>query len=179
MTYNNNFSWSEEIYIYDNPYGIYTTNNKLIKAIDKYGVDTIDRNKNRLIIDHIERLTIDQIDILLAYKPKLSFVNYFNEERVYWYGDYNHQKSYILKKVLESDTEYIYNTHPFYFIDHRYNNLLEYITSILDNEMLNPDNKSIIHEQHLLLSNHMNKGRTLFDLMKPLLEKTNKKRRFH
>jgi len=185
MAYNNDFSWNEEIYCMD-PMGFYSDRyvetDKLIRTIEKYGVDTIDKHRQRLIVDHVKKLTDDQLDILLGYKPKLTFVVFFNEERVFWFGDFIHKETYILKKVLESDTEYAYNTHPFYFMYQRYKNLLEYITFILDdekNQISSPDHKLIICEQHLLLKNHMNKWISLFDMMKPHLEKSDKKRRIH
>lgn len=172
------FLWFSEIR--NNPGSIKISTCRLKQAIEKYGVDTLDDVRTRLIVNVMSHLTPKQIDVLLSYKPSFTFRVYWPEPRVFWHGYYDSQSVMILDKVLKHDVDYIYNTYPIYYDMQRYNNLLELVIWHLNSGkvLLTDYHQRILSQQRDLLENHMKKGITLFEMIKPWLEKNNKKRRF-
>lgn len=174
------FEWFQEIYkrLDDGRYSI--SSSKLKRAIEQYDVDTKDSKSLRLFIDYANHMTMKQIDMLLSYKPSITFVVYWPEPRIYWHGYYDKKTVMILDRLLRHDVDHVYNTYPIYYDLKRYNNLLELINWLLNEDeiLLTDYHQRILYEQRDLLDNHMKKSITLFELMKPHLEESNKKRRF-
>lgn len=158
---------------------------KLRQAIETYGVDTRDKlNMNVLeaVIDFGG--THNYIDVIMRYKPNFVVSGYvFNPTS----GDI----LYILRKILENDTEYKYNKYPYRHGRVVYNNLLQYAKSAEYRLIcLYRDDGREYSYQHQeskvvkLLSDHMDKmmkEMTLFQFMLCELddENPNKKRRFY
>jgi len=139
---------------------------KLRHVIDKYGVDTVSL-RGGYLVDYLNSMTPEQIDVVLEFKP-----NFFLSGYAYCPPLYLESSVYLMQKILEHDVDYKYNTHCYERNFEIYKNLYECLKE--RDDKLYPERQIMT-----LVSNHMNKWISLFDMMKPHLEESNKKRRFH
>ena len=159
----------------------YVCTERLIRMIEKYGINAESPQTQLIhctrIIHFLDMMTHEQINIVMSYKPDFVIRGY-----VYWIGPRDDKCIYILKKVLENDTDYKYITAPFKFGQFMYKNIYTFLkesNSLIDHFSKDPkwkENPKI--QEYILISNHMKKAMSLFDLMMPHLEESNKKRRF-
>lgn len=142
---------------------------KLRQTIEKYGVNARS-STNTSIFEIMWMMQKEDIDVVMEYKP-----NVINNGYVYMPDELEGHRDHILKKILENDIDYKYNRYPFLSEDEdEYINALEYAR---EQEIEYP-HQIKIGEIVTLLHNHMKRGTTLFDLMLPYLEESDKKRRF-
>lgn len=148
---------------------ISVSHQKLRQTIEKYGVDARS-STNTSIFEIMWVMHEEDIDVVMEYKP-----NVINNGYTYIPNELEGYRAYILKKILENDIDYKYNRYPFLSEDEQeYVNALEYAR---EQEIEYPYQIKI-GEIVTLLHNHMKRGTTLFELIKPCLEESDKKRRF-
>jgi len=152
---------------------------KLKQMIDKHGVDTQDSAKGR-VINLLDRMTYQQIDLVMSYRPNFIFRDYFWIERF----DSIHGIR-ILQKILENDNNFRYAKCMIWCGQSQYANLECFVriyyhsmTSVFrDPGMIltmcdapRVDKHDV--QKYILLSNHVKKWISLFDMMKrQLIEK--------
>lgn len=156
---------------------------KLDQAIKQYGVNT--KINGTRLLDLINFMECDVVDVFMKYKPNMIFKGY-----VYMPNQFLKNRYYILQKIIENDVDYKYNRYPFRLDGYiLYDNLLEFAEEEEHRKGLSCawgccDKEEGGCEQHperkivTLLHNHMKRGTTLFELMTPCLEESDKKRRF-
>lgn len=154
------------------------TNEEFIDIIERCGIDAVSI-RGSTIMDYIYWMTFDQISIVTRYKPNLYRGEYlfcptiFDGER----GDIS---MHILENILENDDNYEYNTVPIYWYSQRLEeNDTLYNLFIVKDVKTSLKGYTIHPKAYMLISNHMNKGITLFDLMLKNIDLDGKKRRFH
>jgi len=148
---------------------ISVSHQKLRQTIEKYGVDAKSKS-NTSIFEIMWMMHESDIDVVMEYKP-----NVINNGYVYIPHELEGYRDYILKKILENDVDYKYNRYPFLSEDgDEYVNALEYAR---EQEIEYPYQIKI-EKIVTLLHNHMKRGTTLFEMMRPCLEESDKKRRF-
>jgi len=141
----------------------------LKNAIEETGINTISM-LNGIVLEYMTDMTMDQVDIVLSFKPDLTVKGY-----IYCPVLCNEHNINILEKLLEYDVEGLYNT---------YQRVTGYANAIhgtlYDNFVLEEEHQTFKRSRRakMLISNHRNKWISLFDLMLPCLEESNKKRRF-
>lgn len=148
---------------------------KLRDAIEKYGINANDAYGMRILYD-LMNMSFSQIDIVMTYNP-----DFVIDGRIFDIGHLSGKHIYILQKLLENDVEYRYNTTMFVPGPGSYKNIFEYIktNNYVTSKLDKPEYASDLGvREYILLYNHMKKSTTLFDLMKPLLEENDKRRRF-
>lgn len=151
---------------------------RMKQAIETFGINTLDEHGCG-VIHHLQHMTDNQIDLVMQYKPS------FLDRGIcpYWPGHSNKRRVELLKKILEHDTEHVYNTHWFRFGDCVYKNLFTFINSFFNEqyvrEYYDRNTLNVRFVEYTLLSNHMNKWVSLFDLMLDHVDLSDKKRRFY
>lgn len=136
------------------------SDDKLKQMIDKYGVDTIATDGDR-IIDHLWMMNNHQIDIVMSYKPNFIFRDVFIIDR---YNTFTKRFNYILQKILENDDDFKYAKCMIWCGQSQYANLECFVRIYY---------RYMAHDgKYVLLSNHVKKWISLFDMMKrQLIEK--------
>lgn len=137
----------------------------LRNAIKENGIDTISI-LNGTVIEYTCDMTMDQVDIVLSFKPNL-----IAKKTIYCPLLCNDHNIDTLQKLLEYDVEGLYNTHQYVYACREVGTL--YDLFVLEKETFKTPERA-----KTLISNHRNKWISLFDLMKPCLEESDKKRRF-
>lgn len=148
---------------------------RIIHAIEKYGVNTLSVH-GYSIFRSFGDMTDKQIDIVMGYKPNLIGA----DGNLYWPGHNFEGDVNALKKILEYDTEYVYNTHPYRFGNVVYKNLLEFSKGFDEDDgwyYRYGQGFNGIKVERMLLSNHMNKWISLFNLMLDYVDLNDSKRR--
>jgi len=183
MTQNDEFTWKYEICDivrwdeYNTDYNV--NSDKLRSAINKYGIDIKDQRHDTLIqIIFRCRLSFSykQVCIVLSFKPNLLYEWGPNEYFIRYNGlwMYSDIETQILQVLLHNDVNFDYNKYPVSYQFKKYDNLLNLVCFFIKR-----DGFSIHEKRYDLLKNHMNKGISLFELMKDELEENNKKQRFY
>jgi len=151
---------------------------KLKQSIEKYGVDAVSSTDDRLIHYIGPMMSFSQIDLVMSYKPNFIingvFYNVFNNTG---------KHIYILQKTLENDIDFkictakVYHGHTMFcnimvFIERFYS----HIPDLMMDVRLKSDHAV---REYMLLTNHVKKWISLFDVMKDELDLDNKKRRIY
>lgn len=144
---------------------LYFDKNKLIEYIDKRGVDFIDNHNSRLISFVMNRpnlFTIELIDKILRYKPKVFEYYYNNENNIISIGlyflpldnvssrifidyiGYNFKKLYIIMRVLEYTDAYSLLKSNIIFISTTYNKSSVHTSNLLDYIKNNSGEENIV-----------------------------------
>jgi len=99
--------------------------------------------------------------------------------QLYFDGEGGDLSMHILENILENDDNYEYNTMPVYWYSQRLEeNDTLYNLFIVKDVKPSLIGYAIHPKAYMLISNHMNKGITLFDLMLKNIDLDGKKRRF-
>lgn len=151
---------------------------KLKQAIDNYGVNTQSLLDRRLI-DYLCEMSFSQIDLVMSYKPDFMVL-----QRSYWYFDINTEKDvYVLQKMLENDIEFKYVTTEVWYGQTLYANMICFVKGVFSYMPLYMINDGVYSnisvKAYILLTNHVKKWISLFDVMKDELDLDNKKQRFY
>lgn len=164
----------------DNINGFRMDTNKLIHFIDTYGVDYIDEHGRNLVY-YIDRMTIEQIDIVMDKKPNMDL---FDKEVFMKLTLLIKDKNmHILERLIDNDDKFklvniqLASPHPLYdmfFPKSRKGRMIEIMKHMCDKiggsdifieKVILKINKAII-----LLENHEKRYYTFFDLMKQHLQ---------
>lgn len=153
---------------------------KLKQMIDDCGVDTVSPDGDR-ITDHLGRMNNHQIDIVMSYKPNFIFRNAFNFDR-FGSGFNCYCYVYILQKIIENDDDFRYTKCIILCGGFQYDNLecfvriyYRSIVSIFKDPSITLAMYDVPHvdkhdvQKYILLSNHVKKWFSLFDMMKRYL----------
>lgn len=138
---------------------------KMIKFIEKYGVDYI--INNCCLLNNTYDMTFDQIDILFSYKPNF-LLNYVDGEYYLYDGIFNllSKSLYILQKMIEYDDHFILITARMRIGKYRYKTYLEHLYSIKrDSPFVDGKKFRIRNRMIILLENHQKKYYTLFQIL--------------
>lgn len=151
------------------------SDDKLKQAIEKYGVDAVS-STGGMIIDYLYRMNKKQIDLVMSYKPNFIFRDLFNFDHFNNGHNYN---VYILQKILEDDNDFKYAKCMIWCGQTQYANL-ECFVKIYYHSMTSvfrdpgilltmcdaPHVNKHDVQKYILLSNHVKKWISLFDMMK-------------
>lgn len=150
---NHHFNWFSKITIVDDDDEVRIDTKRLIAAIEKYGVNKTGKFGERLI-HYLSEMEEEHIDIVLSYKP-----DFIYDGVLHVTGFYTNNHCYILQKILENDVEYRFISYSFqWWSGDIYKNIYAYACD--------PNRSAFIKERAcVLVSNHRNKGITLFELM--------------
>lgn len=161
----------EEISNYDIIIDINT--DKLIKFIDEYGVDFVDKN-NKCLLSYLHHMNKQQIDVVMSNKPDLRNLDFIKEM-----GFLMSKKSlllYIIEKMVESDDNFVLVNlrfkalHPWFrsIVGLSVFTCLEFFVGMCREKhgmVLDPKFKERFQKAIVMLENHEKKYYKLFDLL--------------
>lgn len=157
--------------------GMYiVSTDKLRHMLEEYDVDAMSMQGDKIII-YIHLMSFDQIDLLMSYKPSFFINGMFHKVIASSSKDI-----YVLQKILENDVEFKCVTSKVICGRITFDNLLCFLDtyySHIPNLMMDVRLQSDpVVREYILLTNHTKKWISLFDMMKPILEESDKRRRF-
>lgn len=148
---------------------------KLKQMIDEYGVDTVSFDGDR-IIDHLYIMNNHQIDLVMSYKPNFIFNNTFIFD---YYNTGLNRDIYVLQKIIKDDNDFKYASCMVWCGQTLYANLECFVRIYYHSMTFVFKDPSILltmcdapyvgkHDvqKYILLSNHVKKWISLFDMMK-------------
>jgi len=149
---------------------------KLKHAVETYGIHKASKAGD-VVTDYLCLMSFSQIEFVMSYKPRF-FVNGMFHKVFASTG----KDIYILQKILENDVEFKCVTSKVFFGHSISDNLMCFVDtyySHMPNLMMDVRLQSDpAVREYILLTNHIKKWISLFDMMKPILEESDKRRRF-
>lgn len=154
---------------------------KMIKYINKYGVNAVDRYGNR-IFGYFSWMSNQQIKIVIR-DYDCDFKRVYG---VYYPGHGSDVETYIFKTILKHDRHLTYLTSGcFNYAYEEYASLMDYLVmtrrnySVFESNYLNYRRMCVrLDTQITLFVNYRNKKMTLFNMMLSWLDKSDKRARF-
>lgn len=149
----------------------------LVEYIEKYGVNALDRT-NSSLCDFLNLMSYQQLDIII---DKYKINPMIDDETVYFYDIFTEKGLYIVEKMFRNDHDYRY-VRCRMNIGFRYHNegrgLATRVKQRLTTRAMGDKTNEIRLKMLRLYENHEKKCFSLFELMLPWLDKSDKKARF-
>jgi len=173
------FSWYE---ICDDEHKILINTGKLESCIQKYGINTPDKDHIHLH-SFLEFMTEEQINMVISndqFDPQMA-----SRECLFYPGYGSDKRDYVFRVLLEHDVDGRYLHEKVYYLYKKYaETVIDYINRYLimyydehPNSRRMTRINSLEH-QKMLLENHGLKRVVLFDMMLPCIDKSDKRSRF-
>jgi len=149
----------------------------LVEYIEKYGVSTLDRT-NSSLCDFLNLMTYQQLDIVI---DKYKINPMIDDETVFFYDIFTEKGLYIIEKMFRNDHDYRYvrcNMNiGFKYHKDGYGGKMT-VRQCLTSRVMSKETDVVRLKMLEMYENHEKKCFSLFELMLPWLDKSDKRARF-
>lgn len=165
-------SWYYKILVYDGIQGQLVVDTKKLRAyIEEHGIDLRNRYKYN-IFGPVCFMTKEQIDVIFEYKPS-PYIDVYNGILYSGFVEMTNHGVYVLQKLLEQDTDFLYMKKKICLSDCIY--VEQLLIPISDLRKISKKRCKFDEEQMKkameLIENHAKRYHTFFDLMRVKLIK--------